>query len=128
MSMDPIMICGSQHAASLPSMGAREVLLEAWRRQAEEPDARVLLVAGAVIGACTGLGGTTLARCGYDALAYGDRCYSWLREHGASPADVTNAAMGALRAMAEATFPREREVTEAAGFSGGGEGGPTSSL
>jgi hypothetical protein len=121
-----IEIAGAQHVARLPSLAVREQIASAWHEFAASGDRRLLLLAGAIVGACTGLGGITLAKAGYDLLAYGDACYSALREQGVSTERIVAVATDLIRPLTEHLFPRESEVSAAAGFSVGGEAEPTS--
>lgn len=124
-----IAILGAQHVVTMPSFGAREDLVMAWGQHGRDVETNARRVYAAAVGACTGLGGQAKANLGamqYDVLAYGDRCYSYLREHGATVQAIVEAGAPLLTAMAEALFPRAAEVDEAVGFSEGGAAQQTS--
>lgn len=124
-----ITLLGAQHPVSLPSFGTREDLVLAWGKHGNDLETNARRVYAAAVGACTGIGAQAKASVSgsqYDVLAYGDRVYSYLREQGASVADIVEAGAPLLTAMAEALFPRASEVEEAVGFSEGGAARQTS--
>jgi hypothetical protein len=117
--IDRITILGAQHVVALPNFADRELLIMAWTAHGADGDQRGVRVYAAAIGACCGIGqraGASLAKSKYDALAYGGEVYSYLREQGATPIEIVQAATPLLRTLAEALFPREPEVVDAAGF------------
>ncbi len=126
-----IHILGAQYPTRLPSFGVREELVFAWAAYGPEGGIRAMRIYAAAVGLCSGIGALTrasLPALKYDLLEYGDAVYSWLREKGAEPKDIVEAAAPVLQAISAALFPREAEVTEAAGFSAGGVEVPTSPL
>jgi len=121
-----VAILGGQRAASPPSLGVREMLLGAWAEE-REGGMRLLFVAAAILCSCAGTGcRATLSRCGWDALTYGEACYSWLREQGATAVEIAGVGLDLGVWLTPQTFPREAEVESAVGFSAGGGDQPTS--
>jgi hypothetical protein len=114
-------LLGKQHVTRLPSFGVREALVVSAARLAEDDgdDVRFLWVLAAIVGACSGIGalaGGSFARDGYDVLRYGERVYSYLREQGASGADIGKAGAALLEPMSRTLMPGEEEVKAAEGF------------
>ena len=120
-TLSPINILGAQHVATPPNFADREALVMAWGEHGPSGEHRSVRCYAAAIGACCGLGrmaGASLAKSKYDVLAYGGEVYSWLRERGATTAEIIAAATPILESLGAALFPRESEVAAAAGFSG----------
>jgi hypothetical protein len=113
---------GRQEVTILPSYGIREALVRgAGRVEADVIDARLPWACAALVGACTSVGGKakqTLRAHGYDVIEYGQAVYSWIRESGASEADVLEAGTELLGALAGSLITAE-EVKNAADFSEG---------
>ena len=116
-----ITLLGEQHAVVLPDYAAREDLflahVEAGKKRRGNSLFRVL---SAAIGLCTRIGGekranVSYAACGYDAMEYGGKVYSWLREQGASHEDIAREGRVVMDLVAINLFPREHEVAEARG-------------
>ena len=120
VTVQSITLLGRSHAIALPDFAAREELMVALgETQARAGSARLRAYAAA-LGLCTRLGresGADYAGHRFDALAYGGAVYSYLREQGATPADVATAAVPLAAILAESTFPRQAEVDTAMGKS-----------
>ena len=117
--IETVTILGKQHVVTMPNFAARESIVQAAFEYGPTGDQRFLRVYGAAIGLCTGLGRLAkadFARSKYDILTYGGDVYSWLREQGATGTQIVEQGLPLVRAIAQATFPREEEVTDAVGF------------
>lgn len=117
-------ILGKPHAVVMPDFAVREELVSAYGDAARRGGSAVMRAYGAILGlCCPSLGrasGADYAAARFDALAYGGKVYGYLREHGASPADVAAAAVPLVVQVVEATFPRQEEVDAAMGKSPAG--------
>lgn len=119
-----VTLLGRQHAVRLPSFAEREELVLAVVDARERPVSVQLRIWSAAIGLATRIG--TEAKASYaasrcDVLVFGGEVYSWLREQGATPADIRTAGQEVLTAVSNAMAPREPEVAAAADFSGRSE-------
>lgn len=122
-ALQRVTLGGEAHTLMLPEFIVRDELLAAWGEATGKPVMRQLRVACALLGCCTRLGkrsGKTYAETGYDALAYGGHVYGYLRGVGVAQADMMTAGLEVLAFIAQHLAPRESEVAEREGFSGGG--------
>jgi hypothetical protein len=118
--VEPVRLLGV-HAVTLPDFADREDLARAWLESAQRGHRVVLRVYAAYLGLCTPLGRTSkadwsLSRC--DALVYGGAVYSYMRDQGATPAQISAAALPLVGLIYEHLAPRETEVVKRADFSG----------
>ena len=126
MNAEPkhVSLQGRNHAVTLPDFAAREELVVAYGEARNKRGGSLLRVYAAFLGLCTRLGreaGADYGECRYDALAFGGKVYSYLREKGVTPAQLSEAAIPVVVHVAEATFPRAEEVEAEMGNSEGGE-------
>lgn len=124
---DPLSVSllDKKHAVTMPDFSAREELVVAYGEAQSRKGVALLRVYAAALGLCTRLGaqsGANYAKSRFDVLAYGGEVYSWLRAQGLTATQIAQAAVPVVVAVTEATFPRESEVTSAAGNSEGGAG------
>ena len=116
---------GRRHHVRLPDFAAREELAVAYSEACRRRGVTLLRACAAILGLCTRLGteaGADYARHRFDALSYGGEMYSWLRQQGMTPADVTTQAILVLGPLTQALAPREEEVVARLGESGAGGG------
>jgi hypothetical protein len=124
-----VAIAGRSWPTALPSFAAREELCFAWSEMSQEAGPRAARVYAAALGlCCPSL--AVAARADYDRsrnvpLVFGGAVYSWLREQGATTAQVVEAGVVVLQAIAEVLFPREAEVEARAGFTASAGGAQT---
>lgn len=112
-----VTILGPQEVRIPPQFAVREELILAYN-DAGSFSARQR-VNSAVIGLCTPLGKAAkvdYVRARFDVLAYGGAMYGYLREQGASMADVATAAKPILEYLDKLLFPSEAEVVAEANF------------
>lgn len=120
--VEPVRLLGV-HAVTLPDFADREDLARAWLESAQRGHRVVLRVYAAYLGLCTPLGRAAKAdwaRARCDALVYGGAVYSYLREQGATPAQISAAALPLVGLIYEHLAPREVEVVERTDFSAAG--------
>lgn len=119
MSQDTITILGREYKVKLPPQFAVVEELVLAHGEAHGNDSRTLRVFGAILGISTDLGREAKAdyvKARFDVLAYGGAVYSYLREKGATPAQVYSAGISLLPTLQARAFPRAAEVTERAVF------------
>ena len=115
-------LLGKKHAIVLPDFAAREELMVAYGESRTKRGVALMRVYAAVLGLCTRLGrmaGADYTAHRFDVLAYGGAVYGYLREQGVTMEQLSQAAVPLVITISEATFPRQPEVDEAAGNSGG---------
>lgn len=133
MSAQPLKInlLGRDHHAVIPpDFATREEVMIAYHEASSRGGVHLVRVLAATLGLCTRLGresGADYQKHRFDVLAYGRDVYTYLRGQGADVAQIVAAANPLVSAVAEAQFPRQSEVDEAAGNSAGDAGNPTAS-
>jgi len=121
MSAFKVKLLGAEHTFLLPPCAEREELAVAFSDANKRGGMARLRVYSAALGLCTRVGrqsSVDYASCKCDPLVYGGRVYGWLREQGASAADVAEAAVPVLTAVMEALAPREAAIEAQEDFSG----------
>ena len=116
--MDKIHLLGKDHAITLPDFTAREELLVAYHEGNTRKGITLLRAYSAILGLCTRLGrscGADYGKHRFDALAYGGEVYGWLRQQGATQADIAAQAIPVLTLLVEKSFPTVAEVETAKG-------------
>jgi hypothetical protein len=117
-----VLVLNRQRAILFPDFAAREELVVAYGEALKRRGVALLRVYSAAIGLCTNA--TKESRADYqkhrfDVLSYGGEVYGWLREQKMSPSEISTAGVKIVEALSAVLFPRESEVKEAEGNSGG---------
>ena len=120
-----ITLLGKDWPITLPDFATREDVAVANAGARGLPRLRIY---AAAIGLCTGIGkaaGVALDAPGYDVMAYGRQVYSYIREKGATPAEVDTVGLTLSLLVLESVSPRKEEVRAAEDFTGPREAPPT---
>lgn len=120
-------LLGRSHAVILPSLADREDLAQAYLAVKDRKGVAKLRVYCAALGLCTRIGREAKADFGKaecNVHVYGGEVYSWLREQGLSPQDISGPGFQVLLEVMNALAPREEEIKERRDFSKAG-GEPT---
>lgn len=123
-----VTLLGKTYPVRVPTQFAiREELVMAYQ-QAGDDFSRRQRVLGAVLGLCTEIGKESkcdFVRANFSVLGYGGAVYGWLRERGASMADVAIQGTPIVAHLDTILFPREAEVASTAAVFPDPTGGPT---
>ena len=114
-----------EHPVKAPGFAKVEQMMLAHNQAMENVGIGPMFLGG-VIGCCTAIGsaaGTSMRKCRYDLLAFGELVFDYLMEQGVPHEEIDAVAWRVYYAAVAERFPTEDEVSDKAGFTHPAEGG-----